>query len=68
MSLLEDLSSKAKTKYPRILLPESTDSRIIEAAQIVIDQKLAQIVLLNENTASTLGVESIDANNEDLKA
>jgi len=68
MALLEDLASKAKTKYPRILLPESTDSRIIEAAQIVIDQKLAQIVLLNENTASTLGVESIDANNEDLKA
>ena len=68
MALLDDLASKAKTKYPRILLPEWTDSRIIEAAKSIKDQKIAQIVLFDEDTASSLGVESINPKNEDLKA
>ena len=68
MALLDDLTSKAKTKYPRILLPEWTDSRIIEAAKSIKDQKIAQIVLFDEDTASSLGVESINPKNEDLKA
>ena len=68
MALLDDLTSKAKTKYPRILLPEWTDSRIIEAAKSIKDQKIAQIVLFDEDAASSLGVESINPKNEDLKA
>ena len=67
MALLDDLASKAKTKYPRILLPEWTDSRITEAAKSIKDQKIAQIVLFDEDTASSLGVESINLKNEDLK-
>ena len=68
MALLDDLASKAKTKYPRILLPESTDSRIIAAAKSIKDQKIAQIVLFDEESASSLGFESINPKNEDLKA
>ncbi|MDG1955839.1 MAG: phosphate acetyltransferase, partial [Candidatus Thioglobus sp.] len=59
---------KAKSKYPRILLPESTDSRIIAAAKSIKDQKIAQIVLFDEEPASSLGLESINPKNEDLKA
>ena len=67
MPLLDDLNRRAQTKYPRILLPESSDSRVIEAAHTIADQKLAQIVLFDENVASSLGVDSINLKNEDLR-
>jgi phosphate acetyltransferase len=68
MALLEELSNKAKAKFPRILLPESSDSRVMEAAQILSSRKIAQIVLFDANIDSSLGVEVIDRSNEDLKA
>jgi len=68
MALLEDLSIKAKAKFPRILLPESSDSRILKAAQILASQKIAQIVLFDTNADRTLGIETINRENEDLKA
>jgi len=67
MALLEDLANKAKTKNSRILLPESTDSRVIEASRFISDQNLAQIVLFDEDAASSLGVDSINLKNEDLR-
>jgi len=68
MALLEDLSIKAKAKFPRILLPESSDSRILKAAQILASQKIAQIVLFDTNVDHALGIETINRENEDLKA
>ncbi len=68
MALLEDLSIKAKAKFPRILLPESIDSRILKAAQILASQKIAQIVLFDTNVDHSLGIETINRENEDLKA
>jgi len=68
MPLLDDLNRRAQTIYPRILLPESSDSRVIEAAQSISDQKLAEIVLFDAETTSLLDVDTIDPNNEDLKA
>ena len=68
MALLEELSNKAKAKFPRILLPESSDSRVIAAAQILSSRKIAQIVLFDANIDSSLGIEVIDRSNEDLKA
>ena len=68
MALLEDLSIKAKAKFPRILLPESSDSRILKAAQILVSQKIAQIVLFDSNAEQTLDIEIINRENEDLKA
>jgi len=67
MALLEDLARRAKTNNSRILLPESTDPRVTEAARFISDQKLAEIVLFDEDTASSLGVDSIDLKNEDLR-
>ena len=67
MALLEDLANKAKTKNSRILLPESTAPRVIEASRFISDQNLAQIVLFDEDAASSLGVESINLKNEDLR-
>ncbi len=50
MSLLEKLTNRAQRIYPRILLPESSDQRVLEAAFALSFQKIAKIVLLgNEN-------------------
>ena len=68
MALLEDLSIKAKAKFPRILLPESSDSRVLEAAQIIASQKIAQIVLFDTHVDHSLGIETINRENADLKA
>ena len=67
MALLDDLAKRAKTKKSRILLPEWTDSRVKEAARLISDQKLAQIVVFDDDSASSLGIDSIDLKNEDLR-
>jgi len=46
MKLLEKLTKRAQKIYPRILLPESTDQRVIQAAISISTQKIAKIVLL----------------------
>ena len=67
MALLDDLARKAKTKNSRILLPECSDPRVLEAAHLISEKNLAQIVLFDEETASSLGVSSINLKNEDLR-
>ena len=68
MALLKDLSTKAKERFPRILLPESSDSRVIDAAQILSSQKIAQVVLFDKNSSHALSATTINPENEDLKA
>ena len=51
MSLLHNLTNKAIAKFPRILLPESADPRIIQAAEIISRKKIAQVVLLSSKTS-----------------
>ena len=46
MALLEKLTKRAQKIYPRILLPESTDRRVIQAALSLSTQKIAKIILL----------------------
>ena len=46
MELLKKLTKRAQKIYPRILLPESTDQRVIQAALSLSTQKIAKIVLL----------------------
>jgi len=46
MALLEKLTKRAQKIYPRILLPESSDQRVIQAALSLSTQKIAKIVLL----------------------
>ncbi len=78
MALLEKLTKRAQKIYPRILLPESTDQRVIKAALSLSTQKIAKIVLLgnedeicsqldqsSENKKHDL--EFIDPNDEKLK-
>ena len=67
MSLLHNLTNKAIAKFPRILLPESADPRIIQAAEIISRKKIAQVILLGSNTNPSSGIEYINIDDEDLK-
>ena len=48
--LLNKLTKKAQNKFTRILLPESNDERILQAAINVSKKKIAQIILLGDET------------------
>ena len=48
MALLEKLTKRAQKIYPRILLPESSDQRVIQAALSLSTQKIAKIILLGD--------------------
>lgn len=67
MPLLHNLTNKAIAKFPRILLPESADPRIIQAAEIISRKKIAQVVLLSSKTSPPKGIEYINIDDEDLK-
>lgn len=48
MDLLQKIKENAKVHYKRIVLPEGTEERTIKAADIAIQEKLAQITLLGD--------------------
>jgi phosphate acetyltransferase len=48
MTLLQKLANNAMQVFPRILLPESSDSRVIEAAVSIAKQGIARVVLLGD--------------------
>jgi phosphate acetyltransferase len=48
MELLDQIRLNAKKHYKRIVLPEGTEERTIEAADIAIQEKLAQIILIGK--------------------
>jgi len=65
MTILNDLKRRAKLNCPRILLPESSDIRVIEAAVSIAEQGLAKVVLLGnmsslEQSINKCGGEKLD--------
>ena len=68
MALLEKLTKRAQKIYPRILLPESTDRRVIQAALSLSTQKIAKIVLLgNEDEICSQLDQSSESKKHDLE-
>jgi len=68
MALLEKLTKRAQKIYPRILLPESTDQRVIQAALSLSTQKIAKIILLgNEDEISSQLDQSSENKRHDLE-
>lgn len=65
MTLLEKIKEKAKVAPKRIVLPESTEERTLKAADILIDEGIAKIILIgNKNDimkeAGRLNLKNID--------
>lgn len=48
MSFIEEIKQKAKKDIKKIVLPEASDIRIIEAAATVIKEQFAEIILLGD--------------------
>ena len=46
MSLMENIKQKAKSDKKIIVLPESTDPRVIKATQKILDEGIADIILI----------------------
>lgn len=51
--LINNLKEKAKLNKKRIILPESSDKRILEATNIVLKEDLADIILIGEENNYT---------------
>ena len=50
MSFIDVIKEKAKSSMKTIVLPESTDIRVIEAARKVTDEGFAKVVLIGDKT------------------
>ncbi len=48
-SIIENIYKQAKLNYKKIVLAEGDDERIIEAAKIIRDQKIAELIVLGPN-------------------
>lgn len=65
MGLLEDIRAKAKNNPQRIVLPESTEERTLKAADIILKEGLAKVILTANpdeisKKADELGLENLD--------
>ncbi|MFY0697144.1 MAG: phosphate acetyltransferase [Balneola sp.] len=70
MSIIESIREKAASKKKRIVLPRSSDERVIKAAQFLQDEGLADVILLRniDSKVETKTIEVLDPEtNEKLK-
>lgn len=65
MNLFENLTLKAKSKKQRIVLPEGTESRTLTAANRIIGEDIADIILIGnkdeiKRMATDMGLDNIE--------
>ena len=65
MSFIEEIKVKAKKSIKTIVLPESTDIRVLEAARKVTDEGFAKVVLIGnreelQNIAGDINISDIE--------
>jgi phosphate acetyltransferase len=65
MDLLDKIKARAKSHNQRIVLPESTEERTLKAADELLGEKIAQILLIGQqeeihSQAARLGLKNID--------
>ena len=68
MIFIENIRKKAKMNKQTIILPESTDVRILKAAKKVVDEGIANIILVGdkEEIYKISKKEKIDINNIEI--
>ncbi len=65
MNLLQEIKEKAKSHNVRIVLPEGNEERTLHAADEIIRENIAQIILIGEpskvkSAAASLGLKNIE--------
>jgi len=64
MGLIESIKENAKKELRTVVLPESEDERVLKAAQIVIEEKTANVVLIGNEETIKADADSCGANIE----
>ncbi len=77
MSFIEQIKERAKTEIKTIVLPEATDQRILEAAQIVKNDGYAKVILIgnedevkkiaNDKKIDIEGIKIVDPSKSEKK-
>jgi phosphate acetyltransferase len=62
LSILEKIREKASKNLKRIVLPETEDERTIEAAECILDERIAKLILVGKDAVR----ERIRSKNADL--
>lgn len=65
MNFISEIKEKARSSIKRIVLPESTDPRVIRAARIITDEGFAKVILLGnieeiKKSAEGISIDSIE--------
>lgn len=68
MSFIDEMKARAKANKKKIVLPESTDIRILKATEIVINENIADIVLIGnkEEIYKICDSQNIDIKNAEI--
>ena len=64
MGLIEKIKENAKQNLKTIVLPESEDERVLKATQIVLEEKLANVVLIGDKDTIQNDAKACGANIE----
>lgn len=67
MELIDQIKKKASTLNKRIVLPEGTEERTLKAAEIILNEKIAQLILLGDIAEVKAKAESLGVNIEMAK-
>lgn len=60
MSFIETIKERAKKDIKTIVLPESMDKRVLEAASIILKEKIANIIIIGKEEEIAVTAEGID--------
>ena len=65
MELLEQIKANAQKYSKRIVLPEGTEERTLKAAEVILSEGIAQLILLGKpedilKQAEKLGLKNIE--------
>ena len=68
MSFVESMKAKAKSYKNKIVLPEGTEPRTVQAARIIADEKIAsEVILLGEESAVAAVAKSVNVSLDGIK-
>src|SRR6056297_3735528 len=65
MNLLEKIKESAKKHQKRIVLPESLEERTLKAADIILEEKIAQVILTGNPEQIKAEADKFQLNNLD---
>ncbi|MEW5923302.1 MAG: phosphate acetyltransferase [Candidatus Zixiibacteriota bacterium] len=63
-NILDSIKEKARAKNRKVVLPEGTEPRVVKAAKILVEQKIASVILLGkkDEIGSLAAKEGLDLN------